>query len=206
MQTLKLKKGTSRLTDLEFVGFVQGVMNNMSGNTHFPTPSPTEAVVEDKRTAMWDIMVTILDGNGTRQDVRDKNALRNELEACMTQWLAYVNSKSTDITILQTSGFPLSKEPAPIGNLPKPTNFSVRSNAAGSATLRCKAVYGADSYLYQYTLSPSPEVNNWVNVSATACRTILTGLTQGACYKFRMCGVGAKGCGQWSDAINCYIS
>ena len=87
-----------------------------------------------------------------------------------------------------------------------PDGFGARSKSKQSATLNCNSVHGADSYLYQYTLSPNPEVENWVSVVNTRSRVVIGNLQSGAQYKFRMCAVGAKGNGDWSDSVTCYIS
>lgn len=86
-----------------------------------------------------------------------------------------------------------------------PVNFNARPFSKGCVKAVSNSVKGAHSYIYQYKLKNASD-STWVTVVDTRCRTLLHNLTQGSCYDFRMCAVGAKGCGEFTDVMNCYVS
>ena len=205
-QKEKLKKGTSNQTDLEFEKHVELILNKMTGNAYFPSPLPPLVQISDNNKHFSDLLLAIASGNYTRSQIDDKDKTRKAIDAQLGRLLGYVNGVAGEnMTIGTSSGFPLAEEKKPVGDLGAPQNFTARSLATGSVTLKCKKLRGADSYMFQYTTSPNPEVENWINITTTVCRMVIDDLTPGVQYKFRVCGVGAKGAGQWAMA-NCYVN
>lgn len=182
------------------------ILTQMAGNSNFPTPTPTLVVV----TAKADAFETALSEAGNRDKVKVaiKNKRKEELIAVLNQLFDYVSlTGNGDITILTSSGFPLAKDKNPVGDMPKIEKLKVvDGDGAGEVHLNFKKIHGADSYIYQYTISPSPEVENWTVVYATTSRITFTNLISGTKYMFRVCAVGAKGQGPWSDIISRYVS
>jgi hypothetical protein len=202
----KIKRGTSGLRDAALSVHAQHILDNMTGNTNFPTPTPTLAVL----TTAWQDFDTALAAakNRDRQKVIIKNECRKGLEGLLNQLFDYVNlTGGTDIEMLTSSGFPLAKERTPVGDMPKPENFrALEGKGSGEIKMRVNKVHGADSYVYQYIVSPSPETDNWVTINDPASRIMVTGLVPGTQYKFRVAAVGAKGQGPWCDVITRFVS
>lgn len=203
----KIKKGFSGLTDEKLSAQTGYVLTKMTGNTNFPTPVPSLTEILNVKKD-FDIAVSaVRAGNRTAYQVTLKNKFETLLKRQLDQLFNYVNTTGAgNIEVLTSSGFPLAKERQPIGELPQPQDFTMRSFQSGSASLKCKRVHGADCYNYQYTLAPNPEVENWITITDTRSFIKIENLQPGAQYKFRMCAVGADGAGPWSQAINCFIN
>ena len=205
MKTKSIKKGTSKLNDKQFAFLVGHVVNSMRGNVNFPTPVIPLTVVSDKLIRYNRLLELVQGHQATGNQKLEKEELRPSIQKDVDRLFAYVVGSTSNIEIRVSSGFPLAKEATPVGNLPAPVDFSARSTDSGEVTLKSKKLHGADSYIYQYTVSPNPEVDNWVSIPHTSCRLVISNLTSGVKYKFRMCGVGSKGSGQWATSL-CYVN
>ena len=202
-----IKKNTSNLNDVQLPIFVNHLISSMTANAYFPMPVIPLSDVSTKVVRLNKLVETIKNGDGTKKNKVERDGLHAAIMLDVDRLFGYVKGVGgNNLLILLSSGFPLAEERRPIGNLPKPSGFRVRSLYSGSARLNTNAVRGADSYVYQYTLSPNPEIENWVSINETASYLTIENLLSGGQYKFRMCGVGAKGMGAWSDAMTCYIS
>ena len=201
----KIKKSISGTSDEMLSAQVGYLIERTTSNPNFPTPNPTMPALATKRTAFDRAVDAVRAGDHTKERVLIKENLRKELKDMVGLLFNYVVNVGKTVEIQLTSGFPLAKEKASVGTLPMPSNFTVRSTVKNKVNARCKAIHGADTYMYQYTLSPNPEVDNWVTMVETRSFTEINNLTSGTQYKFRMCGVGAKGQGEWSSAITCYV-
>lgn len=201
-----IKRGMSKLQDAALSVHAQHILENMTGNLNYPTPTPTLPTIT---TALTEYEESLGEAESRdKQKVLIKNLRRKKLKDLLDKLFTYVNlTGGTDIEILTSSGFPLAKERRPVGEMPKPENFRVRQgDGAGQVHLSVKKVHGADSYIYQYIVSPSPEVENWTSIADPATRIMIEGLEPGTQYKFRAAAVGAKGQGPWSDVITRFVS
>ena len=202
----KIKRGTSGQRDAALNVFAQHILEEMTGNLSFPTPTPSLAVIT---TAREDYAVALAEAEDRdRQKVLIKNQRKRELKAHLDRLFDYVVlTGGSDIEILTSSGFPLAKDRTPVGDMPMPSGFRVtEGKGSGEVEMRLKKIHGADSYVYQYLASPSPEVENWVTVNDPATRITVKGLVPGTQYKFRVAAVGAKGQGPWSDVITRFVA
>lgn len=202
----KIKRGTSNLQDAALSVLAQHILENMTGNANFPTPTPTLPVY----TTAYNNYVEALGEakNRDKEKVLIKNLRRSKLKETINQLFDYVNlTGGTNIEVLSSSGFPLAKERTPVGDMPKPESFKTTlGDGAGEVHLRVKKVKGADSYVYQHIISPSPEVENWTTINDPSSRITVKNLESGALYKFRVAAVGATGQGPWSDVITRYVA
>ena len=201
-----IKRGTSNLRDADLSVLVKHILEKMTGNTNFTTPTPTLAVIT---TALADYETALAEAKTRDKDkVLVKNLRKGKLKDKIHQLFDYVNlTGGTDIEVLDSSGFPLVKERTPVGDMPKPEGLKVTlGDGEGIVSVRIKKVSGAESYVYQYIISPSPEVENWSVVNDPSSRILLKGLEPGTQYKFRVAAVGANGQGPWSDVITRYVA
>ena len=200
----KIKKGFAGLADKDLGPQVDLLVEKMTGNSHFPTPNPTLASLAAKCSSFKGKVQSIKMGDRSPETVAAKNALRKELLEMVDTLFFYVLNTGLPIEDQLSSGFPMAKVRTNIGDLPMPVNFNAHPSSKKTVKCISDAVKGAHSYIYQYKLESAP-VANWVTVVDTRCNTYLKELTQGACYEFRMCAVGAKGCGEFSDVMSCYV-
>ena len=206
MKKQSIKKGTHGLNDTLYAAHVGHILTSLTGNANFPAPLPALPGVSTKLDKFNLIVKQIQSGDKTKNLVRNRDQQRASIEMDVDRLFNYVNNVATDITILTTSGFPLAKIPEPVGDMPKCEGFVlIMSQATGECTLKTNTVKGAKSYWFQYTEAVTPETDNWVNIACTESRCKITGLTPGVRYTFRVCAVGAKGRGAWSDYITRHI-
>src|SRR5689334_15925774 len=121
----KISTSFGRYSEGDLAEKAQHIINSITGNAAYPTPAPTLATVQ---TAL-DLFNTALANQGTmgKQGTLIKNQRRAELEQLLNTLALYVQTQGgSDMVVLQSSGYDLQKgRGAPIGILPKPTNFKI---------------------------------------------------------------------------------
>ena len=175
----------------------------MTGNALYPaaTRVPTDAQVQ---TAQDDLEAAneAVDQKETewRQAIQD----REEKEAA---WDIVITARANNCeavtpnnnAALVSTGFPMRGAGAPVGPLPAPGDLrAAPTDDEGKIELRCKKVKGASSYEWecrQHEGSPP-----WQAVkTSTSTKILVTDLTPGALYAFRVRAIGSAGPGTWSD-------
>lgn len=201
MRKQKLIKDFSHLPDGNMDQRAQTIVVAMTGNANFPTPVPALTVISTAITDYQGSMTAAASGDHTAIEI--KNQKREELEGLLQQLGLYVESKSGDnAAILLSSGFKISKDPAPVGALPKPTDFKVMPSGKGEVKLAMHKIEGARIYQFEYKLTTATE---WkINVH-TKTKLLLTGLESGKEYNFRVVAVGASDVREYSDVINSFV-
>lgn len=102
-----------------------------------------------------------------------------------------------------SSGFPLKREPAPLGEPAQVEDLRACANAGeGCLRLAWKPVHGVCGYEVQIGTSMD-DSGSWTTcLVATQCRAKLTKLTGGSKVWVRVRAVGGKSlAGQWSGAV-----
>ena len=107
-----------------------------------------------------------------------------------------------DVAKILSSGYLASKEPSPIGPLPKPGGFVVKPGGKGEILLDCETIKGARAYQFEYK-----GINDtvWITKTETKSKLLLTGLISGQEYVFRLVPIGASDVRQYSDEINSFV-
>lgn len=200
----KIRINVSVLNDAELLVEASQIIASMTGNIYFPNPVPPLSEVKDAYEAYDAAMAAM----GTGKDATaTKNKARGVLEQVLKELGLYVqlNGKG-DEAILKSTGFKLASKPAPVGILPKPINFvAIPAEAPGAVKLSMKAIDGASSYLYEYTMAPSTPASNWEPVITPRASTVVDALTSGQKYIFRAVGIGANPTRIYSDEISSYV-
>lgn len=118
MATQKVIIGFSRYKDAALNQKANHILGCMTGNAHFPTPTPKLADVETANANYGNALAKAVDG--TKQDTVLKNQARAALETVLAQLGLYVQLNSNnDPAIMLSSGFDISEEHSPIGVLAK---------------------------------------------------------------------------------------
>ena len=189
-----IKDGQAPFTDK-----VTAILQWMTDNPKFPTPTPPLATVQ---TAFDAYKVATADAvQGGVENTAIRNARRDELVSQLRQIASYVSAVSNgNMEVLLSSGFPVQKPTrTPIGPLPAPFPPTVTQGAlSGTLNAVTSPVYGATSYNWSLALESAPDTDVQTQ-QTTGARTQFTGLTPGQIYVISLNAVGAAGVSNWSD-------
>lgn len=190
-----MKLSFTTLSPAQQVLKAREIVSKMTGNPHYPTPTPSLADVTIAIDAL-DVAERAMDGSRAKTIIR--NLRRNELEALMTKLQYYVQFASGgDVEIIMTSGMGANDVRTAIGFLPAPEWMKGKDGVElGSLDLRWNAVPKNSGYRVEYTTNPS---EGWPIVleSEKASMTI-TGLTPGVVYYFRIATLSRAGRGNYT--------
>ncbi|MBP6696071.1 MAG: fibronectin type III domain-containing protein [Flavobacteriales bacterium] len=194
-----IKAGLKGLKAPELVGKAAHVLDSMTGNANFATPSPSLAEVTAARAAL---VTAIAEAeSGAHAAIAVKNASAKALARLLTAMSRYVNSAAAgDVAKAVSSGFELAKTPDPIDHLDAPAKFEGSTAAiAGQVDLRWKGVRGARMYQV-YMCDTDPATGVWKPIGLTSrARFTAAGLITHKLYSFRVAAVGVVGEGALSD-------
>jgi hypothetical protein len=159
----------------------------LTGNTDFPTPTPSLLTLQGAITTTTASLAKAK--YGSRDDRAQKNADKKNLIGILRDLCNYVNSTAQgDITMLSGAGFPLSKDPQPrtLGT----ADAKVEAGASGQLILSTPGVTGAIAYKHQYTEDST--VALWPEITTTKATCKIDGLVPGKLYHMRIVSIGTK--------------
>jgi hypothetical protein len=196
---LLAKKSTPQI-----IADAKSYVQKMTGNTNFPTPSPSLATVSTQIAtleASYSVSLTKAKGAAAQMHSDLKT-----LSSTLKNLAAYVeNTANADPdnaeAIINSAGMTVKKHtPLP------PKVFSVKQGAtSGVVEVNSKAVSRA-SYIYQYTTDQT-NANSWVDGYKNAkVKGFITGLTPGIRYYFRVATISTTGESSWSNVISMLVS
>jgi hypothetical protein len=202
MKKIRIVTGFMRFTQTKLLQKAQAILQGMTGNPNFPTPTPALTELSAANAAF----ATALANPKSAANTALKKQLRAVLITILNQLALYVQMNgNNDATILLSSGYSLSKTRQPFGVLAKASNFRALPLHNCMIKLSNKKIAGADSYSYEYTLAPVVDTSVWTVVNSTKASTVITNLTSGSCYAFRVAGIGANPTIVYSDVITSYV-
>ncbi len=116
----------SRYTDAELDQVAATIIAAMTDNTNFTTPVPALSLLSTALTAYRNALSAA--AMGGEADTIFKDQQREALEELLVPLGLYVELESNgDEAVMLSSGYKVSKQPTPVGQLPKPSNFKVRA-------------------------------------------------------------------------------
>ena len=186
MRKQKVVIGFARYNDAEFAATSQNIINNMTNNPDFPDPSPTIESVDEALKAFKDALEKSVEG--TKKDTAHKNEKRRKLKLQISNLGNYVNSVANgDLVKLDSSGFPLSKLPEPVGILPHPDYIHVIDGENhGELAVEISNVPKASGYIVLYSEVPAPaDFKNWHSKTFSKARGVLVDLKSATKYAFK---------------------
>jgi len=188
--TYKVIDNYTRHRDGDLVNIGYRVLDKMTNNTDYPTPTPTLAVVQqtlqDYHTAYNKAVV-----GGDHALASAKNDKRAVFEGQLSQLAGYVNTIANgDKTKLLNSGFPLVRKRNQSQQLSGIDKLDVDINTPMQATTRIKKITGAKSYVHQYTTDTVSNDAKWISKTTTEPSCTLTNLQTGVKYMFCVIAVG----------------
>ncbi|MFI5453633.1 fibronectin type III domain-containing protein [Pedobacter sp. UC225_61] len=201
MSKSKIITSFSRYRDAEFSNKAKFIINSMTANANFAAPVPSlgeiTAADNDYTAALSDAET------GGKAAIALKNQARENLEALLLKLSHYVLIYGNDDeVVLLSSGFSLSKGGNPVGILPKPTGFTVKSTDKGMVTIKLTKVNGAGMYQYEYRVVGT---ETWTTFLSTKSAVLVEPLTSGVEYEFRVTAAGSADERIYSDVLKSFI-
>ena len=178
-------------------------ITSMTGNASYPagTRVPSDAVFQTAQDDLAAADAAVLAAETTwKQKIQEREAKEIAWDTVITARANNCEAVTpNDLVALASTGLPLRATPAPIGQLPAPGDLRAEAtDNEGEIELRCKTVTGASSYEWQCRLhTGSPP---WEAVkTGTTVKILVSNLTPGTVYAFRVRAIGSAGPGTWSD-------
>lgn len=183
----KALKPSYKMADQATLTLGLTVIEALTGNTHYPTPAPTLAVVQTAQTAYTEALGKAQYGG--RTDKADKNAKKKTLISLLRELCDYVNDVAKgDEVILSTSGYSLSKNPQPqVLGTPE---LKVVHGVSGELISSTRAVPGCRVYRHQFTTDAAATLWHEIVSSKATCK--IAGLVPGQAYSLRIIAVGTN--------------
>jgi hypothetical protein len=199
----KFKLELNRKTPEEKVTLGEGHIAAMDGNADFPVANrlPSDAAylatVNDLKAANADVEAK---RTALKQAQENRDAKEAAFDVATNSRASYCEAaQPNNDSALAGTGFSLRGGPAPVGDMPAPTNMRTSmGDKSGEIDLQWDPVYGAGSYIVECReYNPS---TGWSQVKLLRqSKHTVTGLTSGKTYAFRVSALGPKGEGPWSD-------
>ena len=173
----------------------------LTGNPNFPSPNPTISAL----TATIDTLeADYNEAQAARLITRTKTQIQEDSVVSFNGMVSLVasyvdNVSGGDATKIESAGFAVRSTPAPIGELPAPTDVQAKSGEhPGHAAVKWKSLYGAKSYNIERA-TDSAELTWQFMGSTTKSEAALNSMLSGKKYWFRVSAVGSAGTSAWSD-------
>ena len=201
MSQIKLR--LNRLSVPDKIQFGRQIVQAMTDNTRFPTPTPPLATLT---TASDSLETAYNDAQNARQMAKAKTSMQDDQAAAvdlyLTQLANYVeNASDGDKAAIESAGFSIRNPPTPVGPLPAPTDVQVApSDHAGTADVKWNNVFGARSYTIERA-PDAPELDWGVVGNSTKKEASLNSMASGTKYWFRVAAIGTAGQSAWSDPV-----
>jgi hypothetical protein len=201
MPQLKITNGFTEMTDIDFLGKVRFVLQQMTINAvNFPSPDPDLATITTLANEFERDIQEAEAGGSYDRSVRDNK--KQELIDNMHYLSNYVLFVAKGRRLIaESSGFTITKEKSPKPPIEKPVQLVLTDGInARELQLLFAKVHGAKSYMYQISTDPSDETK-WITAYGTVRKNLFTRLESGKKYYVRVVALGTKGQIVYSDVV-----
>jgi hypothetical protein len=185
------------ISDARLADMASFIIECMTGNAHFPDPSPT---LDHLRHATREFQNAYARAQtGGKQAERDRDQQSARLRSLLHELAAYVTKEAKeDRQKLLSSGFDITK----IRASRYPDTIKIETGKkTGHVTSIMKSVAGAKAYIHQYTLDPN-NVTSWTQEISTSRKHVFNNLVPGERYFFRIIALGLRGKKTWSGMVD----
>jgi hypothetical protein len=199
----KIKLNFNRLPIAQKVARAQQIVEALTGNTNFPTPSPALATIT---TGINDLNTAFAEAQTARQAAKEKTSIQSDKEDQLDQLIsklaAYVESVAgSNEALILSAG--MDMRAAPVASTAPPEQPQALTPTAGDrdgeVELSWDTVAGAKSYVIDKSADPVT-ATSWSHAAvSTKSNFTVTGLTNGTRYWFRVAAVNNNGQSGWSD-------
>ena len=180
------------------ITFAQNVASALTGNPHFPSPTPTLASFQADVAALNTAETAVLSRTKGAAVARDAKlaVVKTDLEnlKAYVQTVAAAAAPADADAIIESSGMTIRK----VTLHSKPAIAAKPGSVTGTVNLAAKAPAKKAAYVWQY----STDQKTWTTVPQTVqSKTGISGLTAGTQYYFRYQPVTKTGVGDWSQTV-----
>lgn len=179
-----------RYADGVLLVFSKTVYQNLTGNTFYPTTSPTLQVFSQTMQAYETSLTAAKEGG--KGNIAAKNARKQELVDLLVALAFDLMNTNNSLEALSTTAFPLSKDPQPLPPLAVPVISKIENGeSTGELIITVQALKGAKTYLYEYTPEPLTADSVWESHNSTYIKGVISGLVSGKKYWCRVAAFGS---------------
>jgi hypothetical protein len=171
--------------------FSKGVLVALTGNVFFPTISPGLATLSTAINA-YDAALSLAKEGG-KANIGAKNARKQELiQILMDIALDLMKTAAGSEEMLLTTGYPLTKTPAPVPPIGIPVIAKIENGeSVGSLVITVKRQAGVRTYMYEWTPEPLTADSQWTGHNTTSIKGLISGLISGKKYWCRVVAFGS---------------
>ena len=185
----------------DLITYAKCIVAALANNPYFPGVSLVAVMAA---IAALDAAETAA-GTGAHGTAQDRNTKRLKLKLELNHLREYVQlivetavSVTQAATMIESAGMRVRKSSARV----KPALSAKYSKVSGEVILSAKAVRGAKSYYWQFSLDQT----NWSSApETTQTSTTIGGLTPGHVYYFRFRTLGNAGLSDYSQVVNLHV-
>ena len=178
------------------LALLRTVIAGLTGNANFPVPKVPLADMQAMADELEDAITKASRGDRQARILRD-NLVLDARDMLKTQ-ADYVRSEcNRDLAKLESSGYPIAREPRRIDKVGMPEHVKAATGVApGDVEFSWRSVHGA--HMYQMWKATVDAQGNMVWASlgmTTRTRNVITGLESHQLYAFRVNALGVNGAG-----------
>ena len=197
----RIKAGVASLNPRSLVLFTRKLINRMTGNANFPTPTPDLADLQLKLDEFYALAVAAEDGSRRDRVARDTSGTElKEMLRILANYVAMV--AAGDANIILSSGFDIRSEAEPNPPLTIPAALkAMRTSHSGVVNLDWNPVPNALTYRIMMTIN-DPNLANaeWTSAAITSkSKAEISNLSPGQYYWFKVQAIGRTGMSGYSD-------
>jgi hypothetical protein len=195
----------AKLSDGNLEAVALSIIDHMSDNDNFPTPTPTIADVTAAVTEYTNALSAAK--NRGKAEVELKNIKKNAMIPVLVSLAGYVTFVANgNRNIIATSGFSITKDGKTPQTMAVPVKFTVSAGlTTGEAISTVAGVKGVKKYVHQYTTDPLTPTSVWTSVYVSKRSYTFTGLDSGKKYWFRVAALGKGDQIKYTDPVGLII-
>lgn len=201
----KVKLALHKHTDTQVLQLGQNLLTGITGNPHFPNPWPSLAEFAAQLSATKSRVEAFFEAETAyKTALGERRASMEQLSEAITRLAFYVETISGgDEAIIHSAGLPVRARRAPV-TMPQVVGLQVvPSLKEGELLARWKRVPGVRVYRVQVCFDADARTGQWVDkLTSTKTKCALNhDLVSGHKVWVRVCAVGARNKGAWSNPV-----
>jgi hypothetical protein len=195
------KLGFQKLAPTDKVTKARQIVDAMTGNPNYPTPTPTLAAVGTAADTLYDAQQAL---DGTAIKTAERNVAEAALDSLMSTLLAYVNTiAGKDVVKILSAGFEVRDPNTKATKLDPPVELtSSATKVEGEIKVTFKAIKKKTFYVVQVAEDVAGDLNWMYAAESTKATIILEDLVPGQKYRIRVAVANTAGLSGWSEEIS----
>jgi hypothetical protein len=209
---MKCQLSYAGVNDPEIMVSTKTFLGTLTANRELFEQLKQDLVSIEKLQAALERLETSYDGvqKGLPEFVATHKETRKDFNQVLSGLTGFVKlATGNDPGLLMKLGYQVQKtKPSTSSVLSACSNFTLHHGAEhGTLVGKCSAVKGAKSFLVEYCEGDPTIEANWkhATVAASCSKIVITGLTPGKVYSFRVRAVSGAGTGPWSSIVTLMV-